>query len=222
MRDAADARLPDRGRDASTTCSRREPVGRAHESTCARTSRARCAAPTRSTTRCSDAAGDDPRLQRARVRVPRRVRHRADGVGRRRLRRPARARGRAARSSTTCAAGARRCCRTSSCARASRDRGRHGVSADDRASSSRTSTSRASTRSSLRAPRRLRDAAQGARDGARGRCCRSCSTSGLRGRGGAGFAMGKKVSFLPQGRRWTSTSSATRTSPSRAPSRTAS
>ena len=40
-------------------------------------------------------AGDDPELQRARLRVPRRVRHRADGLGRRRLRRPARRRRRA-------------------------------------------------------------------------------------------------------------------------------
>ena len=36
-------------------------------------------------------------------------------------------------------------------------------------------------------------------DGAATRSCRSCSTSGLRGRGGAGFAMGKKASFMPKG-----------------------
>ena len=47
--------------------------------------------------------GDDPDVQRARVRVPRRVRHRADGLRRRRLRRPALARGRAARCWRTCA-----------------------------------------------------------------------------------------------------------------------
>ena len=46
--------------------------------------------------------------------------------------------------------------------------------------------------------------------------------SGLRGRGGAGFSMGKKASFLPRGEMATSTSAATRTSPSPAPSRTAS
>ena len=46
--------------------------------------------------------------------------------------------------------------------------------------------------------------------------------SGLRGRGGAGFSMGKKASFLPRGDDATSTSAATPTSPSRAPSRTAS
>ena len=46
--------------------------------------------------------------------------------------------------------------------------------------------------------------------------------SGLRGRGGAGFSMGKKASFLPRGGDGTSTSAATPTSPSRAPSRTAS
>ena len=45
--------------------------------------------------------------------------------------------------------------------------------------------------------------------------------SGLRGRGGAGFSMGKKASFLPHGniQKYVSV---TRTSPSRAPSRTAS
>ena len=30
-------------------------------------------------------------------------------------------------------------------------------------------------------------------------CSRRCSTSGVRGRGGAGFAMGKKMSFIPKG-----------------------
>ena len=46
-------------------------------------------------------------------------------------------------------------------------------------------------------------------------------SSGLRGRGGAGFAMGKKVSFLPKGAP-ASIWSATPTSPSPALSRTAS
>ena len=46
--------------------------------------------------------------------------------------------------------------------------------------------------------------------------------SGVRGRGGAGFAMGKKAPFPAARARWTSTSSATPTSPSRGPSRTAS
>ena len=45
--------------------------------------------------------------------------------------------------------------------------------------------------------------------------------SGLRGRGGAGFSMGKKASFLPRGE-MESSSAATPMSPSRARSRTAS
>ena len=48
----------------------------------------------------------------------------------------------------------------------------------------------------------------------------SLEASGLRGRGGAGFAMGKKISFLPKGA-IDATWCATRTSPSRGPSRTA-
>ena len=89
VRDAPDARLPDRGGDLLRHV--RHRARRASTtSTCARTSRARCAAPTRSTTAMLDAAGDDPRFNVRGVRVPGRVRHRADGVGRRRVRRPAR------------------------------------------------------------------------------------------------------------------------------------
>ena len=52
----------------------------------------------------------------------------------------------------------------------------------------------------LRAPGRLPPAAQGAaRDGARRRCSHELEESGLRGRGGAGFSMGKKASFIPKG-----------------------
>ena len=47
------------------------------------------------------------------------------------------------------------------------------------------------------------------------------SDSGVRGRGGAGFPMGRKISFLPHGDS-RSTWSATPTSPSRGRSRTAS
>src|SRR5579875_62973 len=46
------------------------------------------------------------------------------------------------------------------------------------------------------------------------------SKSGLRGRGGAGFPTGRKASFLPKGN-MSKYLSATRTSPSRGPSRTA-
>ena len=53
----------------------------------------------------------------------------------------------------------------------------------------------------LRAPRRLPRAAQGAaRDGRRTRCSHELESSGLRGRGGAGFSMGKKAELHPQGR----------------------
>ena len=48
------------------------------------------------------AAEGDPRRQRPLVRVPRRVRHRADGVGQRRVRRAARPRRRRSGSSRTC------------------------------------------------------------------------------------------------------------------------
>ena len=58
-RDAPDARLPDRGGDVlrHVRDARRRA---ATTSTSARTSRARCAAPTRSTRRCMSAVGDDP------------------------------------------------------------------------------------------------------------------------------------------------------------------
>ena len=46
--------------------------------------------------------------------------------------------------------------------------------------------------------------------------------SGLRGRGGAGFSMGKKAELPARAATWTSTCAATPTSPSPAPSRTAS
>ena len=51
----------------------------------------------------------------------------------------------------------------------------------------------------LRAPRRLRAAAQGARHDAARTSLAELQASGLRGRGGAGFAMGKKASFMPKG-----------------------
>ena len=53
------------------------------------------------------------------------------------------------------------------------------------------------------------------------RCSSELEESGLRGRGGAGFSMGKKASASSPRARWTSTSAATPTSPSPAPSRTA-
>ena len=51
----------------------------------------------------------------------------------------------------------------------------------------------------LRAPRRLPDAAQGARHDAGGDHSHELLASNVRGRGGAGFQMGKKASFMPKG-----------------------
>ena len=106
------------------------------------------------------------------VRVPRRLRHRADGLGRRRVRRPARPR-RRARSSRTCAPGGA-AARASSCATASDRRPggapRHAMSASILFDGHRRA--RAEHARGLRAPRRLRGAAQGADDGARGRARR--------------------------------------------------
>ena len=99
LRDARDARLPGVGRELLRHARDRARSG-ATASTCARTSPARCAAPTSCTTAALRRGGaSDAGGQRARVRVPRRVRHRADGLGRRRLRRAADAarRARAAR-----------------------------------------------------------------------------------------------------------------------------
>ena len=56
---------------------------------------------------------------------------------------------------------------------------------------------------------------------ARRRSSHELEESGLRGRGGAGFSMGKKASFIPKGDDAQVPRAATRTSPSRAPSRTA-
>ena len=67
--------------------------------------------------------------------------------------------------------------------------------------SSTTSTSPASTTlDGLPAPRRLRDrCAARPGDAARGARRRTLKASGLRGRGGAGFSMGMKASFMPKG-----------------------
>ncbi len=89
-----------------------EPVG-STACMCARTSPARCAAPTSCTRRYAQAAGEDRGVQRARVRVPRRMRHRADGLRRRRVRRSARDR-RCPAAARRRARRARRCCPTSS------------------------------------------------------------------------------------------------------------
>ena len=93
------------------------------------------------------AAGDDPRFNVRALRVPGRVRHRADGVRRRRVRRPAGARGlphdRRRRDRRAPAAGGQ------AAAQAAQGRGLLEGTASERPprrSSTRTSTSRASTR----------------------------------------------------------------------------
>ena len=183
-----DARLPGVGGDASTTCSRPSPVGRHRVYVCTNIS-------------CSLRGADElldglPRGRRRAtsefnvraLRVPRRLRHRADGLRRRRLLRPAR-RSRTCRAARRRARRARRCCpRSSSRAGWSPTRapthsefrdatpadGRRG-DADDRRDARasdpavrRHRRARAEHARGLRAPRRLRGAAQGARDGARG------------------------------------------------------
>ena len=160
-----------------------------------------------------------PRVQRARVRVPRRLRHRADGLGRRRVRRPADARGRPAAARRRPRRGGR-CCPTSSSRarpvadpranaeqsrvehpRRARRRRTHAMAVDSDPVLLFNGHRRAGAEhaAGLRAPRRLRR-----RCARRWRCRPRRSSpqleaSGLRGRGGAGFAMGKKASFLPKG-----------------------
>ena len=177
--------------------------------------------------RCRGRRRRRPRRQRARLRVPRRVRHRADGLGRRRLRRPGRA---STRSPSSPAADPRRraaAARPSSSRRAGADPGvdpKAGRRADEPTSScSPTSTSPASTRSrSTSAAAATQPLRKALHDAAARRSSRSSRRSGLRGRGGAGFSMGMKASFLPKGDDGQVPRRATRTSPSRARSRTAS
>ncbi len=141
-------------------------------------------------------------VQRARVRVPGCVRHRPDGVGRRRLRRPADGRGRAPAAR----------------GRARRSRGPAGQAAG----ASRVRGPRRRRRAGGRHMTRtllfdridepgLNTLAVYERRGGYGALRKALAqmtpeqvlseleASNLRGRGGAGFQMGKKVSFLPRG-----------------------
>ena len=90
LRDAPDPGLPDLGRDVlrHVLAYSRKPKT---TSTSAPTSPARCSAPTSSSTQMVQAAArrPTPTHRRARLRVPRRLRHRADGLGQRRVRRAA-------------------------------------------------------------------------------------------------------------------------------------
>ena len=136
-------------------------------STSARTSRARCAAPTRCSTRCRAAAGDDRRFNVRALRVPRRLRHRADGVGRRRATSARSTRPRLPRrSSTTCSAGRAGRCPAKQLAR---PQGRPTAGEDAGPTPERDllfediDEPGPEHARRLRAPRRLRGAAQGAR-----------------------------------------------------------
>ena len=208
-----------------------EPGRARTTSTSARTSPARCAAPTSCSTRFDEA-------RRATTRRRRRARASsasAPATSRRWPRSTARYVGpldagrRAGSCSTQLRAGRGGRCPRSSWTRAPPER-RPATPAGGAASMTEhpalqaTSTSPAcATIDVYERLRRLRGAAQGAAgDGARARCSRSSRTSGLRGRGGAGFSMGKKASLPARRATWTSTSAATPTSPSPAPSRTAS
>ena len=204
----ADARLPRRRRDVLRHV--RHAAARAHStSTCARTSPARCAARTSSTTRSPSTRGEDPDVQRARVRVPRRLRHRADGLGRRR-----RTSGRSTPDDVPTLAAARSARRRGAAARASRSPRR--ASVDPQRPRSRLVTDILALRGHrrarphddrrLRAPRRLRVAAQGARR-------RSPRSSSRRSRAPACAAAAAPASRWARRRRscpratWTSTSS---------------
>ena len=95
----------------------------ATRSTSARTSPARCAAPTSCSPRSRSTAGDDPDFNVRVVRVPRRLRHRADGLGRRPVRRADRRRRGADARCSSCATARSRCpTSSSSAARASTPR----------------------------------------------------------------------------------------------------
>ena len=168
----------------------------------------------------------------ARVRVPRRLRHGADGVRRRPLRRPAHAR-RRARAGSPAEGEARRCCpaaasgtRASACPTTRRPRAspctrRWSRRERDARPAREHRRARPPHDGGLRAPRRL--PARCAR-----RCSRwtprpCCTSSRSRGCAAAAAPASRWARRRASSRRarWTSTSAATPTSPSRAPSRTA-
>ena len=141
-----------------------------------------------------DAAGEDRGVQRALVRVPGRVRHRADGVRRRRVRRPAHA-SRMCRAAGGRARGAAGAGRTSSClARACADPGGGRMKIlfdriDEPGLNTLEVYERRGGYESLRKALAMTPE----------EVLAELEASSLRGRGGAGFEMGKKVSFLPHG-----------------------
>ncbi len=202
---------------------RAAPQGRERTSTSARTSRARCSAPTPCYARMKDVLGGDPDFN---VRAfeclgaceiapmasrQRRLRRPAD---RGRLRAdPRRRQGRAARS----------------CGQATREaQGRvEALAGDRRDRQHRHDPLQGHRRAGpeharrLPAPRRLRDAAQGADDGRAGTCSTRCSPPACAAAAAPASRWAARCPSSPRGR-WRSTSSATPTSPSPGPSRTAS
>ena len=143
-----------------------------------------------------------PALQRAPVRVPGRVRHRADGLGRRRVRRPARGRGlphdrrrRARRAAAVLEA--KQLKRRKKAADALE--GEHSRARSRRRSSTRTSTSRASNTLEVYEKRGGYEMLRKALKMEPQEVLEEMLASNVRGRGGAGFAMGKKMSFIPKG-----------------------
>ena len=179
LRDAAHPRVPDRGGDVLRHVrhrARRPPPGlRVHEHLLLAARRRR------------DLPGDAvrrrrrPALQRAVLRVPGRMRHRADGVRRRRVRRPAHRGGLPDGGRRRRSRAARRW-RPSSCASARR-RSTTGRRRPERGGPLQGS-GRAGPQHArgLRAPRRLRDAPQGAEDGAAGRARRDADVERARAR----------------------------------------
>ena len=151
-------------------------------------------------------AGGDrrrPRLQRPRLRVPRRLRHRADGVGRRRLRRADRRSTTSRRSST----------RSATALPPLPDKQlRRRKSTDPNATSAEGECSRhepdilfkdidepgLNTLDVYERRGGYDAAAPGADAMTPAEVIDELMASGLRGRGGAGFPSGKKVSFIPK------------------------
>ena len=157
------------------------------------------------------------------VRVPGRLRPRPDGLDRRPLPRPADARGRVTRSPTHLRDGGAPADvlpdkRFEETTREATGGGRSERRGDPASAADVPDLHRVDTYERLGGYRGLRRALT---EMTPDQVVRELEASGLRGRGGAGFSMGKKASFLPTARS-TSTCAATPTSPSPARSRTAS
>ena len=195
LRHAPHARLPHRRRDLLRHA--RDPAGRAAtRSTSARTSAARCAAPTR----CWSASRRRSAATPTSTSAPSSASARATS---RRWPRSTASTSARSRPTTSRLVGSRSAPATSRCptssssgARARTRRPTRGEHQDPLQGHRRAGPG---DDRRLPPPRRLRDGRAGA---AR---CRATSwsheleASGLRGRGGAGFSMGKKASFLPKG-----------------------